>query len=44
MEHFVIKKLAAKLIGFDMDNFIGESNKQIEESQIAHLFYRMDKW
>lgn len=38
------KELAAKLIGFDMDNFIGESNKQIEESQIAHLFYRMDKW
>jgi len=38
------KELAAKLIGFDIDNFIEETNKEINENEVTKIFYRLDKW
>ena len=41
---FCDKELAAKLIGFDMDNFVEETNKKIHENDVTKIFYRLDKW
>ena len=38
------KELAFKLIGFDKDNFVEESYREINENLIPKLFYRMDHW
>jgi putative transposase len=38
------KELAFKLIGFDKDNFVEESYREIDGKQLSKLFYRMDHW
>lgn len=38
------KELAFKIIGFNKDNFIEESYREIEENFVSKLFYRMDYW
>jgi putative transposase len=38
------KELAFKSIGFDKNNFITESYKEIHENLIPKLFYRTDRW
>jgi putative transposase len=38
------KELAAKLIGFDIENFVGESGGEIDESLVTQIFYKRDKW
>ena len=36
------KDLAFKLIGFDKENFVAETYKDIDEKQVSNLFYRME--